>query len=1324
MSQYHFKFICQDHDSQDSELTLLKFSGQEGISRLFNFTLELKSSDLNLDEDSLLDKPCRIEIYDGEQAKPIRIIHGLVNEFEDINYLPDCTLYRANIVPRIWQLGLFETNEVYLNETIERTLSVILEEAGFIEGQDFRFELARTYRKWPFRLQYNETHLDYLQRIIEREGIYYYFEQSDNAEVIVFADNNQALPSIAQPDQSNKIVFQANSGINVASKACTVTNIICKRQTLPKKVTLRDFNDETPSLDIRGEYIINNRGMGEINLYGLNITSPEEGQQLAEIHANAYLSRQKVYIGESDAATMAVGHTFKLADHPRDKFNQLTYLLDSIDHEGTNLNQYQELHPETDLVVNYSNSFTALSTEHEFAPKRQTVAPEINGTLNAVIDAEADSGYAELDTFGRYKVKLPFDRKDRNGGKASHWVRMMQPYGGANEGMHFPLRNGTRVLLGFIGGDPDRPFISGTINDSGEQQSIVTAENQTNNLIKTASGNKIELEDKEGKNRIKLQTGDNKTYMHLGAPNHAGSGFVLVTAGIERIDVSGGLRHTYTVGSSNYIALPSFLAAETYKQNDKVKFLNKVYKSLTAGNIDNSPDTATTHWQEQVSYDLTAIRDPEDKTSMFNFSNKSNITNAGGELLNTNKEISGKYLVERKSGPQYNWNSGEQYNFYSTGRDYFPNNQSRHYYFGNHWEVSCSRLDEEAEVSGPSDVVNTMISFGLDGIKQYEKSGDIPIDDLDTVLTTKVTSVFDLAKTEWTAVVSALATASPQIDLECVNSGMDAIKNAAGVSLHTIMSGAPTHYYQESEHSPYVLHYKISSEQKHSFTIIQDNNVESVRGQFNSLSTIHGRIAAKLSEILDAKITAAPAITAAEITVPGYSVDVVNARFDELKQALKTQCLGNIGGVLMPIFQDEGDDDNEAKDNVLGFELTSRSRECFTASGITAKKDDYRALFEGIKTGAITHIKSNLNNIFSNEQAAKIEDLTKWSKLLSWSKVQVARTDSFNLQEGNIFDFGGYWNYNLGNSYAENYMAQSVNINQKEDRDLTDVGGPDWSKLTIPRSYFDKVTPPSNMSWYCSDGVWVEKTFEGKSYEFNYKKHSIEVSNRCNSVEVSIGGSSHEVKFNGNDVKTFESKSGGGISEEWKSTPTGSRTEYEKVDMAEGGAPGKVTETRVSTYGNPTSYEIVSEPAPGSKFSFKGDGLPTLEMKMEIDVGSTVLSTHIGVMNNSVTMDATAMINSVSIDAAVMKNEVSISGCPLETEIGIGPAGLKKFETDLPGFKLTAAMVALKVRQEAAVDIAAHKVVIKQKLAEIDKGTVSLGARACDLRNNLITLLN
>tara|TARA_B110000037_G_scaffold23702_1_gene27102 strand:- start:1091 stop:4144 length:3054 start_codon:yes stop_codon:yes gene_type:complete len=658
MSQFNFKFYYGNQGSEVRELELLRFTGHENISQLFDFDLELKSTDTDLDEDGVINKPCWLEIYYGQGSEPVRVIHGLINEFEDVNYLPDYTLYRAKMVPRIWQLGLFDTNEVYLNETIEQTLTVMLQEAHFVAGQDFRFQLSRNYRTWPFRLQYNETHFDFLQRIIEREGIYYYFEHNNGREVMVFCDNNNQLSAIAQSDQAQTVRFQSNSGINVATGANTVNSIICKRQTLPKIITLRDFNDENPSLDIRGESEINSAGVGAINLYGLNITSPEEGQALAEIHANAFLCRQKSYIGQGDVATMSAGHTFALHNHPKNSFNELEYVIESIEHEGANPNHYVGLNTEDEAPVNYSNSFTALSTAVQFAPKRQTVAPEINGTLNAVVDAEAQSGYAELDPYGRYKIKLPFDSKHRDAGRASHWVRMMQPYGGVGSGMHFPLRAGTRVLLAFIGGDPDRPFISGTINDSGDQQSIVTADNQTSSMIKTASGNKIEIEDMEGTNRIKLQTGDNKTYMHLGAPNHAGDGWVVVTDGMERKFIRGG-QNIVVATRSDLVTNPA--GGPDLEAND--------HHGATGPTAAGVSDLDFTDHQQ------------------YRFRKRHSNGRKHVDFFIASQELDGQNLFYRSLGDVYVWEKGNEYRYNSPGDTQFK--------FGIDKIISVSQSDGE-----------------------------------------------------------------------------------------------------------------------------------------------------------------------------------------------------------------------------------------------------------------------------------------------------------------------------------------------------------------------------------------------------------------------------------------------------------------------------------------------------------------------------------------------------------------------------------------------------------------------------------------------------
>ncbi|MFW5640950.1 MAG: phage baseplate assembly protein V, partial [Thermodesulfobacteriota bacterium] len=139
------------------------------------------------------------------------------------------------------------------------------------------------------------------------------------------------------------------------------------------------------------------------------------------------------------------------------------------------------------------------------------------GTINATIDAEGSGEYAELDDQGRYKVRFPFDLSGRDGGKASHWVRMAQPYAGTDHGMHFPLHKGTEVLLTFIEGDPDRPIIAGAVPNP-EKPSVIQDETQTKAAITTSGQNKIHFEDQQGIQRILLQSPTKNSWIRIGSP--------------------------------------------------------------------------------------------------------------------------------------------------------------------------------------------------------------------------------------------------------------------------------------------------------------------------------------------------------------------------------------------------------------------------------------------------------------------------------------------------------------------------------------------------------------------------------------------------------------------------------------------------------------------------------------------------------------------------------------------------------------------------------------------------------------------------------------
>lgn len=283
----------------------------------------------------------------------------------------------------------------------------------------------------------------------------------------------------------------------------------------------------------------------------------------------------------------------------------------------------------------YFNTFTAIPSANQFRKERSIPKPRFYGTINAIIDSEQSGDYAELDDTGRYKVLLPFDRADRAGGKASYWIRMAQPYGGAQEGMFFPLRKGTEVLLTFIYGDPDQPVISGVVPNPNNP-SMVTADSQANSRIKTASGNLIELNDSEGKSRIKLSTPKSNSYMHLGAPNHDGDGWVLSTDGIERRFIKGGQQ----------ITVMSEVGTPTVNNQ---------------GTPDDTSDDTSKPYVTKGS-GKHGVKISEDPTALFPLH-----TFSGGKQSTTKltkeQEITGEYIIHRRDGDQYTWPNGADYMF-------------------------------------------------------------------------------------------------------------------------------------------------------------------------------------------------------------------------------------------------------------------------------------------------------------------------------------------------------------------------------------------------------------------------------------------------------------------------------------------------------------------------------------------------------------------------------------------------------------------------------------------------------------------------------------
>lgn len=495
---------------------VVRFKGVEGLSKIYEFEVELVSSDLELDLNEVIQNPARLTFLRDQGNISF---NGILSEFEQLHSVDDMCFYRAVLVPKVWWMSQTHYNQVFLNESIPDILEQVLRSGGLGEG-DFEIKLEKDYPEWEYLCQYRESHMAFLQRLMEREGIYYYFEQTSSGEKLIITDTRLAHTPITE---DRKMYYSPPSGLDDQYREEVIKNFSCRQKLIPKSVHLKDHNIDNPSMNVEGSADVFEEGRGEVYFFGDHFTTPEEGDRLAQIRAEEIQCWKQSFSGWTTIPFLRPGYTFTLDNHYRDSFNQ-DYLTVEIFHQGTQASFMlaglsSELSNQEQQQV-YCNTLTALPADVQFRPRRKTKKTRFYGTLHARIDAAGDGKYAELDEEGRYKVILPFDRSGRSGGKASAPLRMMQPYAGTNQGMHFPLRKGTEVLLTFINGDPDRPVIAGALPNP-EAKSPVDASNQTMANLTTGGGNKIHMEDREGSERILMHCDSpaQQSYIRIGAHN-------------------------------------------------------------------------------------------------------------------------------------------------------------------------------------------------------------------------------------------------------------------------------------------------------------------------------------------------------------------------------------------------------------------------------------------------------------------------------------------------------------------------------------------------------------------------------------------------------------------------------------------------------------------------------------------------------------------------------------------------------------------------------------------------------------------------------------
>ncbi len=521
-----------------SRAALVGFRGREAVSALYRFDVLFslpRGVDIEMRE--LLSTRITLGVA-GDGPTPVKL-HGIVAELQLLEAMPERAYYRAVMVPEAWHLGLSAHSRIFTEATVPQIIEAVLRNAGY-ETDQFELRLTESYPALEHVCQYRESDLTFLSRLMEKHGLYYFFEHGDTREKLVIIDDQSAHA----PFTASATRFVPWGHDATRARQSGIDRFRCKVSALPSMVRLADYDPLRPQLMLRGDAAVS-AGRGDVVLYGENLRTPDGGQRLARLRAQELLANETVYEGSGAGNPLRTGFTFELDEHPLNECNQ-SYFVTELEHFGvaSGGSEILQRHLGVRSSDTYSFELRAVPADVQYRAPRLTPWPRIDGVVDGVVDGGADSQYAQIDEHGRYKVRVFFDESDLVDGSGSTWVRMLQPHGGGTEGMHFPLRKSTEVHMLFLGGDPDRPVIVGTAPNA-QKPSKITSGNNTQNVLRSGSNNQLVMEDSAGGEYVGLSSPHTNSGIHLGA---GGSNLVATTDGASLHNTGGS--HTGTIGGT------------------------------------------------------------------------------------------------------------------------------------------------------------------------------------------------------------------------------------------------------------------------------------------------------------------------------------------------------------------------------------------------------------------------------------------------------------------------------------------------------------------------------------------------------------------------------------------------------------------------------------------------------------------------------------------------------------------------------------------------------------------------------------------------------
>lgn len=436
----------------EDTLVLRAFRGQEAISKPFSFELDLVSEEPSIKYEDIVGQAVtvRATLADGSA----RYWNGHVSRFVQAGRDSNLAVYQAIIVPWLWFLDQTSDCRIFQNKTAPDIIKQIFQEYGY---RDFSLSLYGDFVKRDYCVQYRESDFNFVSRLMEEEGIFYFFEHEDGKHTLVLGNDPAAHKPC--PNQPSARYEGAAGGWQDDD---VILQWLQEQELRPGIFTTTDYNFETPSTNLQSS--VNGKGKWEIYDFPGEYTKRADGDKLAKVRLQEQQLPQSIARGTSDCRAFGVGYKFKLADHYRGDLNQ-EYVLTSLRHSAHHNLGLASGPADTSPV--YENSFECVPASTPIRPLRRTPVPVVQGCQTAVVVGPSGEEIF-TDKYGRVKVQFHWDREGKENENSSCWVRVSYPWSGkAWGGIQIP-RIGQEVIVDFIEGDPDRPIITGRVYNAGQ----------------------------------------------------------------------------------------------------------------------------------------------------------------------------------------------------------------------------------------------------------------------------------------------------------------------------------------------------------------------------------------------------------------------------------------------------------------------------------------------------------------------------------------------------------------------------------------------------------------------------------------------------------------------------------------------------------------------------------------------------------------------------------------------------------------------------------------------------------------------------------------